>query len=139
MSKSAKKVVVIRQRRIFSEEFKRQKVQLIVEKKITIRDVSELYNVSSMSVYRWLYKYSPHHEKGSNQVVQMESEANKTKQALQQVADLERAIGQKQIYIDYLERLIQIGSEELGVDLKKSFNEPASNGSDKAKTNTPTP
>lgn len=139
MSKSSKKVVVIRQRRIFSEEFKRQKVQLIVEKKITIRDVSELYNVSSMSVYRWLYKYSPHHENGSNQVVQMESEANKTKQALQQVADLERAIGQKQIYIDYLERLIQIGSEELGVDLKKSFNEPASNGSGKAKKNTPTP
>lgn len=139
MTNPGKKVAGIRQRRIFSEEFKRQKIQLIVEKKITIRDVSELYQVSIMSVYRWLYKYSPHHEKGSVQVVQMESEANKTKQAWQRVAELERAVGQKQLRIDYLERLLLIGSEELGIDLKKSFNGPASNGSDKTGTNTPTP
>lgn len=139
MTNPGKKVADIRQRRIFSEEFKRQKIQLIVEKKITIRDVSELYQVSIMSVYRWLYKYSPHHEKGSVQVVQMESEANKTKQAWQRVAELERAVGQKQLHIDYLERLLLIGSQELGIDLKKNFNDSASNGSDKTGTNIPTP
>ena len=56
MAKSKTNRLEIRQVRTFSEEFKRQKVQLIVEKKVSIADVSTLYQVSKMTVYRWLYK-----------------------------------------------------------------------------------
>jgi transposase-like protein len=97
MAKDKKSRLEITQRRIFSEAFKQQKVQLIVEKKISVKDVSDLYGVSKMSVYRWLYQYSPHHQQGSIQVVQMESEASKTKQALEAQAQLERALGRKQL------------------------------------------
>lgn len=137
MSKEKKTNLEIRQRRTFSEAFKRQKVQQIVEKKISIKDVVEHYGVSRMSVYRWLYQYSPHHQKGTNQVVQMESEEHRTKQLLKQVAELEQALGRKQLHIDYLERLIAISSEELKTDLKKNFGQPPLNGSANTSNKTP--
>ena len=139
MTKAGIKDVGLRQRRIFSEEFKRQKVQLIVDKLASVKEDSETYSVRHMSVYRWLYRYSPHHQKGTVQVVQMESEGHKTKELLRQVAELERAVGQKQIAIDYLERLLVIGSEALQVDLKKTFGGPASNGSAITPLNAPAP
>jgi len=133
-TKKTKKKLELRQRRIFSEEFKRQKVQLLIEKKISIPELSELYKVSRMTVYRWLYKYSPHHQKGTVQIVQMSSEMEKTKQLQKQLAQTEQIVGQKQIYIDYLERMLAIASEELKVDIKKNFGTQRSNGSEKTKS-----
>jgi transposase-like protein len=123
MGQDKKTQLEIRQRRIFSETFKRQKVQQIVDKKIAIKDLVEHYGVARMTVYRWLYQYSPHHQKGTNQVVQMESEEFRTQQLLKQIAELERSIGQKQLQIDYLEKLIAVSSEELKVDIKKNFSQ----------------
>ena len=137
MTKASGQGTAFRQRRIFSEEFKRQKVQLIVDKLASVKEISETYSVSHMSVYRWLYRYSPHHQKGTVQVVQMESEGHKTKELLRQVAELERALGQKQIAIDYLERLLAVSSESLQIDLKKTFGGPASSGSAITPLNAP--
>lgn len=137
MAKDKKTQLEIRQRRIFSEAFKRQKVQQIVEKKISINDIVEHYGVTRTTVYRWLYQYSPHHQKGTNQVVQMGSEEQRTKQLLKQVAELEQAIGRKQLHIDYLEKLIALSSEELKIDLKKNFGQLPSNGSATTGNNTP--
>jgi transposase-like protein len=139
MSKSEKKVFQIRQRRTFSEEFKRQKVQLIVDKTIGISDVAELYGVSKVTVYRWIYQYSPHHKQGTNQVVQMESEEHKTKQLLQKLAETERLVGQQALQLAYLERLITIAGESLNIDLKKNFSTSPLNGSEttQAKPSTP--
>jgi transposase-like protein len=136
MDKPKKSVLEIRQLRTFSEEFKRQKVQLIVEKKVSIADVSTIYKVSKVTVYRWLYRYSADHEQGAKQVVQMQSEEYKTKELLRQVAELERAVGQKQLQVDYLERLVQLSGESLKIDLKKTFGGPRLSGSDSTKTNT---
>jgi transposase len=137
MAKDKKTRLEIRQRRTFSEAFKRQKVQQIVEKKIDIKDIVEAYGVARMTVYRWLYQYSPHHQKGTNQVVQMESEEFKTRHLLKQVAELERSIGQKQLQLDYLEKLIAVASEELGMDIKKNFGQQPSNGTDSTLSKTP--
>lgn len=136
MAQDKKTQLEIRQKRIFSEAFKRQKVQQIVEKKIAIKDIVEHYGVTRMTVYRWLYQYSPHHQKGTNQVVQMESEEFKTQQLLKQVAELERSIGQKQLLLDYLEKLIAVASEELEVDIKKNFGRQPSNGTDSTLSKT---
>ena len=138
MSKSEKKVLEIRKRRIFSEEFKRQKVKLIVDKTVSISDVVEVYGVSKMSVYRWVYRYSAHHEQGTNQVVQMESEEQRTKQLLQQLSEAERVLGQQAIKLAYLEQLIATG-EALKIDIKKNFSTPASNTSAHTPTKPNTP
>lgn len=137
MAKIKRSQFEIRKRRIFSEAFKRQKVQQIVAKELSIAEVSELYGVARMTVYRWLYKFSPHHKKGTTQVIQMESEEHKTKQLLKKVAELEQALGRKQLQIDYLEKLIAICSEELKIDLKKNFGQSPSNGSGSIETKHP--
>ncbi|EMS30883.1 hypothetical protein C943_03065 [Mariniradius saccharolyticus AK6] len=129
MKKRASKLE-IRRHRCFSEEFKKIKVQELVDRQVTVTELKHLYGVSRTTVYKWLYKYSGSHEKKSILVVEMESESHKTKRLLEKVAELERVIGQKQLELDYLNRLLELGSEELGFDLKKNFSSRLSNGSD---------
>ena len=57
-------------------------------------------------------------------IIQQDSEAAKTKLLLQQVAQLEQTLGQKQMIIDFQNKLIEHASKELGVDLKKTFGQP---------------
>jgi transposase len=138
MKKTNEKLEV-RQRRTFSEEFKKSKVKELLEKQITVSGLMRIYGVSRTSIYRWLYLYSPNHHRSSTLVVEMESESYKTKRLQQRVAELERIVGQKQLEIDFLDRLLEAGSEELGFDLKKNFSTRLSNGSGTGEKNTPTP
>lgn len=115
-----------RSKRIFSDTFKRQKVQEIEKGLISVSQLSKLYGVSRSSIYKWLDRYSIHYQKCTVQVVQMESESQKTKQLLEQLAELERLLGQKQMQIDYLEKLVEISSDELQIDLKKNFGTKSS-------------
>lgn len=135
--KKAKVKLEIRTNRCFSEEFKKSKVKELVEKRITVTELSRLYGVTRTAVYKWLYKYSPNYEKRTTLVVEMESESYKTKRLQQQVAELERIVGKKQLEIDFLEKLLEVGSEELGFDLKKNFSTKLSSGIDGANENTP--
>lgn len=127
----------IKQHRTFSEAFKREKVKDLVEKRISIKQLCSLYSVSRSAVYKWLYAYSPHHEQKTNLVVQMESEAHKTQMLQQRVAELERAIGQKQLELDFLNKLFEIGSQELGFDIKKNLSIKLSNGTGAGEAKAP--
>jgi transposase len=95
-----------------------------------------LYQISRTTVYQWLYKYSTHYQKDTKIVVQMESEAIKTKQLLERQAELERIIGQKQMEIDLLNKLMEIASQELKTDIKKNFLDKLSTGLGQIKTST---
>lgn len=128
----------IRRNRVFSEEFKKNKVKELVEKQITVTRLSRLYGVTRPAIYKWLYQYSPHYERKTTFVVQMESESYKTQRLQQKVAELERIIGQKQLEIDFLNKLLEIGSEEIGYDLKKNFSSKLSNGTATNEENTAT-
>ena len=112
----------IRALRHFSEAFKRSKVDELEKGLVTVKQVVDLYGVTKTSVYRWIYSYSIHHQQGTRQVVEMESEGKKTENLLRRQAELERILGQKQLKIDYLEKLIELASEEYKTDLKKTFN-----------------
>jgi len=114
--------------RYFSESFKKEKVQLIIENKVTVRQISDLYKVSRTSVYNWLYKYSQLSTQTIT-VVQMESEEHKTKMLLNRVAELERVVGQKQLELDLNEKVFEYAKEELGYDIKKKYEQQSSNGS----------
>lgn len=114
--------LTIRQRRIFSEEFKREKVKELTSGLCSISSFCKLWEVSNVAVYRWIWQYSPDYKKGTTMVIQKESEASKTAELLKNNANLERILGQKQLKIDYLERLIEIAGKELEIDLKKNFN-----------------
>ena len=137
--RQVKKQLEIRERRIFSEELKKKVVKDLVNRRSTIKSVTAEHQVSANAVYRWLYKYSAHHEQKCTLVVQMKSEATKNSELQQRIAELERIVGRKQLEIDFLNKLLEIGSTELGFDLKKSFSSPPSNGIVSAKDNTDTP
>ncbi len=57
-------------------------------------------------------------EPGVKVVVEVESESTKTKKLLELNAELERFIGQKQLEIEYLQKTIEIVSEEVGLHRK---------------------
>ena len=129
----------LRQQRNFSEALKRRIVKEIEDQQVTVSEVCRLYAVSGTSVYKWIHKYSRRLEKGVRQVVELESESTRTKKLAERVAELERVIGQKQLEIDYLEKVVEIGSEEIGLDLKKKCDTLCSNGSASTDSSTDTP
>lgn len=107
--------------RIFSEAFKKEKVKLIENRQITVKQLSRIYEVSETAIYKWIRKYSTKIAKSEKIVIEKESEGAKTLELLKQVAELERIIGQKQLEIDYLEKVIELGNEEVGFDIKKKY------------------
>ena len=136
--RQSKSKLEIRERRIFSDELKKKIVKDLVNKRTTIRSVMAEHQVSNKTVYRWLYRYSIHHEQKCTLVVQMESEELKNRDLRKRIAELERVIGQKQLEIDFLNKLLEIGSGELGFDLKKSFSSPPLNGTGSTSAGTGT-
>lgn len=109
-----------KRQRIFSRIFKEEKVKEIESGQIRVCDFCRLYEVSSTSVYRWLNEYGIKHKKGVRMVVELESESFKRKELEEKVKELEHLLGKKQIEIEYLNMVIEAGSELLGEDLKKS-------------------
>lgn len=110
-----------KKRRTFSESFKREKVQEIETKKITIAQISRIYEVSRTAVHKWVILYSSLKFKGERIVVEKVSEAIKTERLLLKVKELEQLVGQKQVEIEYLSKVIELGSELTGMDIKKKF------------------
>ena len=130
MRHEAKQKLQIRERRIFSEEVKKKAVKDLTSKRTTVKALMNEHQISQQTIYRWLYKYSPYHEQKCILVVQMKSEETKNSELQKRVAELERIVGQKQLEIDFLNKLLEIGSSELGFDLKKNFSTRRSNGTD---------
>ncbi len=112
----------LRTRRIFSEAFKREKVAEITSGQISVSKFCRLWDVSPSAIYLWIYKYSSTHQKGVTMVVQKDSEATKVLELQAEIAKLERILGQKQLAIDFNEKLLEIASKELEIDLKKTFS-----------------
>jgi transposase len=107
--------------RTFSESFKRAKVAEIDSGKIKVSDIVRIYGVRDNNVRKWIKKYSISTKTNTRMVVELESESLKTEQLTKKVAELERIIGQKQLEIDFLNTLVKVSSEEVGLDLRKVF------------------
>ncbi|GHT79477.1 hypothetical protein FACS189464_4240 [Bacteroidia bacterium] len=105
--------------RIFSDEFKKEKVLEIELGEMSISQISSLYAVSRSAIYTWLHRYGNKYKKSVRMVVEKESESVRTAAMVQRVSELERLLGQKQIEIEYLNRVIVEGDKLLGCDLKK--------------------
>lgn len=104
--------------RVFSAALKKEKVKLIDEGKLTVKQLSDLYDVSKTSVYNWIKKYSTI-RRDERIVVEKASEASKTQFLYKQVRDLEQALGRKQMELDYYKEIVQLVSESEGVDIEK--------------------
>ncbi len=110
-----------RRRRHFSEEFKQKKVREIEQKVTTIAEVSRQYEVRENNVSKWFVKYGQNYMKGVRVIVESESDTAKLIALKAKVADLERIIGQKQVQLDFKDKMIDLAEETYGVDIKKKF------------------
>jgi transposase len=121
----------IRKHRIYSEEFKKSIVSLFEKGEFSVLQLEKLYGVNNNNIYNWVYKYSPFNEKGVRIVEMKDSNQNKVKELQTRLKELEQIVGQKQITIDYLEKIIDLAREELAIDIKKNYSSQPSVGSKK--------
>jgi transposase-like protein len=118
-----------KQIRHFSEAFKKEKVKQLEQKQVSVLQLSRIYNVSKTAIYKWLKKYSSTYQTAERIVLEKESEGYKIMQMMEQIAKLERKIGQQRLHIDLLEKIIEFGNKEIGEDIKKKYYQEHSNGS----------
>ena len=97
--------------------------------KATIAQVCREFSVSDVSVYNWLNKYSKFHKQGAAIIVELKSEAYRSKELEKKIKDLEAALGRKQLEVEFLNKLIETASDDLGIDIKKKHYTRQSTGS----------
>lgn len=120
----------VRKVRHYSDDFKREIVSVFESGKLSVLQLEKLYGISNSLIYNWIYKFSTFNEKGFRVVEMKESNIDKLKHLEQKIKELEQIVGQKQIKIDYLEKMIDIAKEDLNIDIKKNYNTPQSTGSE---------
>lgn len=115
--------------RSFSEGFKIKKVREIETGITKINEICKAYEVSNVSVYKWINKYGIMKNKPERLIVESQSDTQELLALKKKVAELERIVGQKQLLIDFKDKMIDIAEEMYGVDIKKKFSEQLSNTS----------
>jgi len=125
------KKVNLRKRRIFNESFKKDRVKEYETGKLTVLEISRLYDIAFQTVYKWIYKYSRYNQKSLKIVEHKDSHTKRIKELHDRIKELERIVGQKQINIDYLEKMIEIAKRDMGFDIKKNFDSSQLSGSGK--------
>ena len=127
-----------RRRRNFSDSFKVQKVRELETGKTKISEICKQYEVSDTNVYRWLNKFGTMKDKKERLIVETDSDTKQLLALRKKVAELERLIGQKQILLDFKDKMIELAEETYGVDIKKKFFTRQSGTSGTTESNTDT-
>lgn len=125
------KKVKLRSKRLFSEEFKKARVQEYERGEYTVSQLGRLFKIHDTIIYRWIHKYSFYNKKSTILVEMKESSNKKLKDQEKRIAELERALGQKQMQIDFLEKMIDLAEGEYKVDIKKNSSTQPLPGSGK--------
>ena len=128
-----------RKRRHFSESFKRKKVQEIESGQTKIADLCRQYDTVRGTIYQWLNKYGNMKTKKERLVIETESDTQKLIALKKENAHLKMIIGEKQIQIDFKDKMIEIAEDHYGVDIKKKFETTPSDIIKNIKKNTHTP
>ena len=124
-----KKVKRIHLKTKFSEEFKLLRVKEYERGEFTVLQLSKMYDISFQNIYKWIYKYSKLNKQNVIVVESKNSSSEKLKEYLKRIEELECLVGQKQIRLEYLEKLIEIADEEYQIDIKKNSDTTQSIGS----------
>jgi transposase len=124
-----KLTVAERINRTFSDDFKRKIVSDLDRNLVTVSEVGRQYQLTRTAVYKWIYKYSPMRKKGLKQIVEASSDTRKLLLMKEEIRELQRIIGEKQIMIEFKDKMIELAEEEYKLDIKKKFSGARSSGS----------
>ena len=123
--------VKLRVRRVFSEEFRKARVKEYETGEFSVKEIASLFDIQGVIIYRWIHRYSSYNKKRVILVEMKDSAKQKLKDYEKRIGDLERIVGQKQLNIDFLEKMIELAEQQYSVDIKKKANTPLSLGSGK--------
>jgi transposase len=116
-----------RRSRRFSDNFKIEKVRELEKGKVSISELVQQYEVSSTNIYRWLRKFGTNQTKKERVIVEIDSDTKQLLELKKKVAELERIIGQKQVLLDFKDKMIDLAEQTYGVDIKKKYSTEQSN------------
>lgn len=108
--------------RYFSEDFKKKRVNELEKNLVSVLDICRTYKVSRTSVYKWVYKYSAMAKQQVRQVVEAKSDTRKIQLLEERIKELERIVGQKQLLIDFQDKVIDMAEQTYKVDIKKKLS-----------------
>jgi len=123
--------------RYFSEEIKRKKVSEIEQGLTRVAELCKQYQVSRTAVYKWLRLYGSNHSKPERLIMESKSDTQELLRLKQRIAELERLVGQKQIQLEFKDKMIDIAEQMYGVDIKKKLSTPQSDTFGSGGTATP--
>lgn len=127
-----------RRARRFSDNFKQSKVREIELGKTKISEIVKQYQVTATNVYRWITKFGTMKNKQERLIVETDSDTKQLLALKAKVAELEQIIGQKQVQLDFKEKMIEIAEEKYGIDIKKKLSTAPSNTSGKTDSKSTT-
>ncbi len=127
-----------RRRRHFSDSFKIQKVRELETGKTKVSEICKQYEVSGINVYRWLNKFGTMKDRKERFIVETDSDTKQLLALRKKVAELEQIIGQKQILIEFKDKMIELAEDTYGVDIKKKYftRQSGTSGSTENKADT---
>jgi len=113
-----------------------KKVREIERNLVSVLEVSREYEVSTTAVYKWLNKYSAYRKRQIRQVIEPMSDTKKIKELKAKIKELEQMVGQKQIQLEFKEKVIELAEQMYNVDIKKKLGTKLSSGSGSTAPNT---
>jgi len=125
-----------RQNRYFSNDIKKKIVRDLERNFNSVSDVCKSYQVSRTSVYRWIFKYSSMAKKEHKQVVEPKSDTQRIKMLEERIKELERIVGQKQLLLEFKDKMIEIAEATYNVDIKKKVGSRLLSGTTSTGKNT---
>lgn len=111
-----------RRLRTFSEELKRKLVREIEQKKSSIAQISRQYEVRENTISKWLKKYGMDKKPKIRTIVELESDTVKMLAFQKKIAELEQLVGQKQVLIEFQNKMIELAEQEYKIDIKKKLD-----------------
>lgn len=109
-----------RRLRRFSEEFKREQVQLIESGARTIAQVSRLFEVKAQNVREWVKKFGTK-KLPEVVIIQTQEEVNRIKELEREIGKLKGIIGDLHVELLYKNEVVSIAKEKLGSDFEKKI------------------
>jgi transposase-like protein len=125
---SQNNVLQSREKRYFSEDLRRHIVKEIEDGVYGPSEAARVYEVSSVSIYNWLRKYSLKYQKGIVTVVELESESVKRKKLEQQQSDSHKIIAAQTVELFFYKQLVEVISDHYDFDFKKNINSMSLDG-----------
>jgi transposase len=110
-----------KQRRVFSESYKREQVSLIEKGEITVSELARMIGMkNSNPIYMWVKKYG---KKPLTERIVIESQSDymRLKELEKQLKEAEQLIGRQQIRLQFFEGIIDEVEAHYGEDPVKKF------------------